>query len=221
MFIRGSAWRMVFSYLLSVGRFLVACRLSIAALKHRAAPIRFAQKFAPRRSQSRFDLPAGVRIGIVFFQQQPFYALAGKTHQSEFTAQPLSLQKKRQPPLNQPDRRVVQRNKFPGVPDHHCSGSVTTLRNDSLKIRVLQWMVRDRDRQPFVMGIHRRTFRDSPRFEYSADLKAKIVVKPRGVMFVDNESLGMAAPHGWTPLMGVQPPPSALYSLMRFEVTSP
>jgi hypothetical protein len=52
---------------------------------------------------------------------------------------------------------------------------------------VLKWVVFHGNCQPFVVRIHRRTFRDRPRLQDSVDFHAKIIVEVRGVVFVNNK----------------------------------
>jgi hypothetical protein len=47
---------------------------------------------------------------------------------------------------------------------------------------------------------HWQAFRNCPRFQDSADFQTKIIVKVRGVVFVDNKPQVCSAPHGWPPV---------------------
>src|SRR5579864_6286283 len=46
--------------------------------------------------------------------------------------------------------------------------------------------------QALIGGIERRAFRNGPRLEHAFHLEAKIVMKMRGPMFLDNETVAYA-----------------------------
>src|SRR2546421_10992450 len=77
----------------------------------------------------------------------------------------------------------------PLVPNNDFAGAVISFRNRSLEGSIFKRMIFDLDGQPFVAGVEGRPFRHRPRFQYTTELEAQIIVKPPGRMFLDDKNL--------------------------------
>ena len=74
------------------------------------------------------------------------------------------------------------------IPQHDRAAAILTLRNRPFEVAIIQGMIFDLDREPFVMRIERRPFRHRPGLENTIQLKPQIVVQARRVVLLDDEA---------------------------------
>ena len=88
-----------------------------------------------------------------------------------------------------PARIFAQHFIGPVVPDHHRAGAVIAFRNGSFKIRIVQRMVFHLHSKAAVSTLHGQAFRHCPGLEHAFHLQPEIIMQPRGVVFLDDETL--------------------------------
>src|ERR1700720_1315915 len=73
------------------------------------------------------------------------------------------------------------------VPELHRPAAIFARGDRSLEVPIIERVILDLDREPFVMGIERRAAGHSPRFKDTIELKPKIVMQPRCRVLLDDE----------------------------------
>ena len=150
-------------------------------------------------------IPAVDRRLVSLVDQQPLSRVAGapqgvaptpRLHDREAATQSLPVQSELQLALLQGRRRVIGLlgAEGPPVPDDHVAGAVFALRNDSLKVQILDRVILGALREAPPIGIERRAARHSPADQHAADLQAQVVMEPGGAVTLDHEP---AAPLPW------------------------
>src|SRR5262249_37051304 len=78
---------------------------------------------------------------------------------------------------------------FPGaaIPQKDGAAAVLSFGDDALEIAVVEGVILDMHRQPFVPRIEARSFRDRPAFEDAFELESKIVMEPRSAVLLHDE----------------------------------
>ena len=82
----------------------------------------------------------------------------------------------------------------PAVPDLDRAGAVVPLRDLTLEGRVLERVVFDVHGEVLGARVHRHAFRHGPAREHALALEAKVVVKPAGIVPLDDEDRPFRAP---------------------------
>src|SRR5215213_8540694 len=98
-------------------------------------------------------------------------------------------------------RRAVDYVVVAAIPKHHCSCAVIAFGNGAFKSTILDGMILDVHGEPFISLLRRHSFGNSPRFENPLHFKPKIIMKPAGVVFLNDKRqsacLGPMRPTFW------------------------
>src|SRR6185312_2290761 len=84
---------------------------------------------------------------------------------------------------------ILERYPFPAVPDDHTAGAVVARGDDPLEIAVLERVILAFDRQPFVVGVVRRTLGYRPRAEDTVHLETQVEVQLSRRVLVHHEQV--------------------------------
>src|ERR1044071_1765381 len=114
--------------------------------------------------------------------EQPLILVGGIS--AVFSVQLGSLQTKIKAILFLLSDLITAEGEFP-----HHTAAVFAFRNCALKIEVLDRMVFDIGGKPFYAWARWQSFGDSPRFQHSILFEPQIIVEPRSVMAMNNESV--------------------------------
>ena len=166
------------------------------------------------RRQLALERPGRIGLLVLLLHEKPFLpGLApGKSGQRKGPFERPSFEDERELPCPELLLRSARLGRFIGsmVPDHHRAGAVAPLRDDPLKIDVLDRVVRHHHRKPLLGRVHRRPLGDCPRFENPTHLETEVVVQARRLVFMDDEPLGIACstlrhPFTRSPTAGLSP----------------
>src|SRR5262245_39258258 len=91
--------------------------------------------------------------------------------------------------------RVVFRNPFAAIPDHHGAAAVLSFRDDPFELIVFLGMIFDVNREPLFVGYQTGSFGDGPALHHTVEFKPQIVVQPSRGMLLDHELFAAAACH--------------------------
>jgi hypothetical protein len=74
------------------------------------------------------------------------------------------------------------------IPKHHGTTAVLAFGDRPLEVTIIERMVLDLDCKPLITGIEGRSFGDSPGCKDAVQFEAKVIMKPSGVVLLDNET---------------------------------
>src|SRR5689334_8610409 len=84
--------------------------------------------------------------------------------------------------------RIPNGRPLPAIPNDHLARAVFAFWNPSFELRVLNRMILDFDRQPFIRRIERRSFRNCPTLEHAVQFQPKVIVQSRRRMLLNDEA---------------------------------
>src|SRR5439155_17386567 len=144
--------------------------------------------------QHRAVLARGLRLLarlLALLQQQPVLLVAVEVRRDERPGplEPLAMQAHRQPAV------LLLLDELVGaaVPDLDRAGAVLALRDLAFEARVVERVVLDVDGERPLAGVERDALRHGPARERAVTLEAEVVVKPPGVVALDDEDRLLAA----------------------------
>ncbi len=124
--------------------------------------------------------------------QQPVGALAAVAvafhpHQHPAAVQLVAVQREFQVALLEAAIGIVG---FPGaaIPQHDGAAAILVVGNGAFEIAIVQRMILDLDREPFVARIERWPPRHRPGFEDAIEFQPQIVMQAGRVMLLDHEA---------------------------------
>src|SRR5688572_17800345 len=120
----------------------------------------------------------------------PFALLAGESEERPAPLQPLPVEGEGDLPLSERFGGVVL-FRIPGaaVPDDDGAPAIFALRDVPFKRRIFNWMIFDLHGQPFVCGVKRRPFGNSPGFEGAVEFQTEIKVQSSGGVLLYHEGM--------------------------------
>ena len=151
------------------------------------------------------------RVVVALLDQQPVVrpapgvsaarALAG-VDERERAAQLVAVELELDLAVEHALRGIDERAEQAAVPRDHRAGAVVARRDHGLEVDVLEWVVLDLDREPLVVGIHRRLLGHRPGAQHAVDLEPEGPVHPGRVVLVNHQQPrpapgGRRAGHGF------------------------
>src|SRR6185437_2234456 len=103
------------------------------------------------------------------------------------------LQREIEMPLVIPPVRIAVGNPFAAVPDHDRAADVLALRDRALEFVVFDGVILDVNGEAVLAEHETGTFGHRPAFHDPIELQAEVIVQAPRRMFLDNESVALAA----------------------------
>ena len=130
------------------------------------------------------------RPGVTLLEQDPRILLVaglGDAHQLPEAGELFAVQLEQQLALGHAVARVADRLPVAAVPDDHRAGAVLARRDRAFEAAVGHGMVFDMDRHALLGRIEAWALGHRPAQQDAVELEAKVVVKARGPMFLDDK----------------------------------
>jgi hypothetical protein len=139
----------------------------------------------------------GARSFVLGLDQQPIIAFFARPpmhpHQMPFSMKLLALEAKIEMSFRQPLVRISERLPGPAIPNHHCAAAVLSLWNRAFEFVVFDRMIFDLHRQPLFARHQAWPARNRPALHHAIELKAKVIMQPRGRVLLNDESMSLGA----------------------------